>query len=236
MPAVLITGANRGLGLAFARQYTASGWRVMACSRSESPELQQLAGNAAAVSIHQLDVSDHAGIDRLAAELAGQPIDVLLNNAGIYGHVAFAAGGMAHQAFGDTDFASWEQVLRVNLFGPMKMAEAFVGHVEQSAQKKIVTLSSIVGSVALNTSGGIYAYRTSKAAVNMLMQSMGIDLKKRGIIAVAIHPGWARTEMGGAGAEINADEAVAGVIGVIGGLEAASTGRLLTYDGATLPY
>lgn len=236
MPAVLVTGANRGLGLEFVRQYSALGWSVLACCRQASPELQQLGQANALICVHQLDVSDHVSIERLAAELRGQPVDVLLNNAGTFGRVPFADGGIAHQSFGDTDYDNWEQVLRVNLFGPMKMAEAFVTHVEQSEQKKIVTISSMVGSIELNASGGIYAYRSSKAATNMVMRSMGIDLLKRGILAVAMHPGWARTAMGGDGAAISAKEGVAGVIDAIAGLTEANLGKFLAYDGTVLPY
>ena len=236
MATVLITGANRGLGLEFARQYNRAGWRVIACGRSQSEALNELAAASAAMSLHSVDVADHDSIDRLAAELQDQPIDLLLNNAGIFGTVPFGAGGISHQAFGATDFANWEEVLRVNLFGPMKMAETFVENVARSQQKKIVTLSSMVGSMGLNTIGGLYAYRTSKAAVNMLMHSMGIDLKKRGILAVAIHPGWARTEMGGTNAEIEAEEGVAGVMRVIEQLDESSLGKLLSYTGKVMPY
>jgi len=236
MSTVLITGANRGLGLEFAAQYAAAGWTIIACCRTVSTQLQELDAQYSELSIESLDVADHASIDALAGRLSGTAIDVLLNNAGMYGNQSFAQGGVAHQAFGDTDFTNWEQVLRVNLFGPMKMAEAFVAHVERSEQKKIVTLSSMLGSMGLNDIGGMYAYRSSKAAVNMMMHSMGIDLADRGIIAVAMHPGWARTEMGGPQADIDAAEGVAGVISVIGQLDESHLGRLNAYDGSVLPY
>ena len=237
MSTILITGANRGLGLEFARQYSNAGWKVLACCRQPSPELLELANAGTAdVHIHELDVADHDSIAALAAELQGEPIDVLLNNAGIYGAVGFADGGIAHQAFGNIDYADWERVLRVNLLGPMKMAETFVDNVARSEQKKIVTVSSMVGSMGLNESGGMYAYRTSKAAVNMLMHSMGIDLKKRGIIAVAVHPGWAKTDMGGENAEIEPEEGVSGLMNVIARLTPNDTGRLTSYDGQVMPY
>jgi len=236
MATVLITGANRGLGLEFVRQYNRAGWRVIACGRSQSEALNELAAASAQISLHSVDVADHSSIDRLAGELKDEPVDVLLNNAGIFGSVPFGAGGIGHQAFGATDFSNWEEVLKVNLFGPMKMAETFVENVACSEQKKIVTLSSMVGSMGLNTIGGLYAYRTSKAAVNMLMHSMGIDLKKRGILAVAVHPGWARTEMGGSNAEIEAEEGVAGVIRVIAGLSEDSLGKMWSYNGTVMPY
>lgn len=236
MSTVLITGANRGLGLEFSAQYAAADWKVIACCRQVSAELQRLEQQYPKLTTEILDVADHASIDALASRLAGEAIDVLLNNAGMYGSQSFADGGVAHQAFGDTDFANWENVLRVNLFGPMKMSEAFVSHVERSEQKKIVTLSSMLGAMGLNSIGGMYAYRTSKAAVNMMMHSMGIDLAGRGILAVAVHPGWARTDMGGPQAEIDAAEGVAGAIAVIDGLDESNLGQLNAYDGSVMPY
>jgi NAD(P)-dependent dehydrogenase (short-subunit alcohol dehydrogenase family) len=236
MSTVLITGANRGLGLEFARQYSSAGWKVLACCRQVSAELAELAAASEHIHLYTVDVADHASIDALAAELAAESIDVLLNNAGTYGSVSFAAGGVAHQAFGDSDFANWEQVLRTNVLGPMKMAEAFVEQVARSEQKKIVTLSSMLGSMGLNTLGGMYAYRTSKAAVNMLMHSMGIDLAKRGIIAVAVHPGWAKTDMGGPDAEIEPQEGVTGLIREISKLTLEDIGKVTAYSGEALPY
>jgi NAD(P)-dependent dehydrogenase (short-subunit alcohol dehydrogenase family) len=236
MSTVLITGANRGLGLEFVRQYGNAGWSVLACCRHESAELRELAESSNAIKLHRLDVAEHDNVEALAAELGDMPIDVLLNNAGIYGSVSFPEGGVAHQAFGSTDYADWERVLRVNLLGPMKMAETFVENVARSEQKKIVTLSSMLGSMGLNQGGGMYAYRTSKAAVNMLMHSMGIDLADRGIIAVAMHPGWARTDMGGPEADIAPEEGVSGVINVIEQLSQADLGKLIAFDGGIMPY
>ncbi len=236
MDSVLITGANRGLGLEFARQYAADGWRVLACCRRPSAELEAVAVAHASVDIHPLDVSDHGMIDRLARALAGEPIDVLLNNAGTMGRQRFADQGLAAQAFGSLDYADWAEVMRVNVFGPTRMAEAFLPQVLASQQKKIVTLTSIVGSIELNTSGGLYAYRSSKAAVNAVMRSMAIDLAPQGVLAVAIHPGWARTEMGGPKAPLEPAEAVSGVRRVIAALRPEQLGRVIAYNGEYLPY
>ena len=236
MSTVLITGANRGLGLEFARQYAAAGWTVLACSRASGQALNALVAEYPAVRCYTLDVTNHAAIESLAAELADEAIDVLLNNAGFYGRVSFADGGVAHQAFGATDYENWHRVMQINVFGPMKMAEAFLSHVLRSDQKKIVTLSSMLGSMGLNTLGGMYAYRTSKAAVNMMMHSMGIDLGKQGVTAVAMHPGWVKTDMGGPGAEIEAEQAVAGVRQVIAELGPDNVGKLNAYDGSVMPY
>lgn len=236
MPAILVTGASRGLGLEFARQYAAAGWRVWACSRAEAPDLDALAAAWPAVTLARLDVTRHAMIDELAAALDGEAIDVLLNNAGVMGGSDFDAGGAAEQAFGHSDFAAWERAWRTNVVAPMKMAEAFVEHVARSSQRKIITLSSMAGSNTLNTTGGLYGYRSSKAAVTAVMKSMAIDLLPRGILAAAVHPGWVRTSMGGGKAPLDVAEAVAAVRRVIDGLTAEQAGQLLAWDGTILPY
>lgn len=236
MDTVLITGANRGLGLEFAKQYAAGGWRVIACSRHSSPGLAGLIGLQPGVMPFALDVTDSGQIERLAAELAGEAIDVLINNAGTMGKSAFGGSASADQRFGNTNYEDFENILRANVMGPLKMAEAFVEHVARSRQKKIVTLSSVLGSVSLNTSGGLYCYRASKAAVNAIVKSMSIDLAERGILAVALHPGWVRTEMGGANAAIDAVASVSGMRGVIAALTRDSLGNVISYDGNVLPY
>ena len=236
MPTVLITGASRGLGLEFVRQYASDGWKVIATSRSGSPDLGAVAADNDTVTLHSLDVGDAVSVSELSKALGPMPIDVLLNNAGFFGRMPFADGGVEHQAFGSTDFDNWANVMNTNVFGPMRMAEAFADRVALSEQKKVVTLSSMLGSMALNTIGGLYAYRSSKAAVNQVMKSMSIDLAKRGILATGMHPGWAKTDMGGPAAEIDAAEAVAGVRRQIAALDAEKLGDLLAYDGNTLPY
>jgi NAD(P)-dependent dehydrogenase (short-subunit alcohol dehydrogenase family) len=240
MPTVLVTGAARGLGLELVRQYAADGWTVLACARApaQAAALEALAAGAAGrVEVHALDLDDHATVDALAARLAGRAIDVLLNAAGVMGHGSFAAEGLAFGRFGRSDFDDWEQVLRVNTIGPMKMAEAFVGHVAASRQKKIVALSSVVGSIGGNRAGSLYAYRASKAALNAIMRSMALDLgKSHDIVAAPIHPGWVRTDMGGPRADIDVATSVAGMRRVIDGLDAARAGRFWAYDGSELPW
>ena len=235
MSVILITGTSRGLGLALTSAYSEAGWRVLACARRMSPELDAVLSKASKAEYHELDVADHPAIEALAARIQ-EPIDVLLNNAGRFGKIEFPKGGIEDQAFGATDYSDWADTFRVNVMGPMKMAESFVGQVASSEQKKIVTFTSMVGSSKFNTTGGVYAYRTSKAAVNMMMLSMSIDLAKRGILAVSMHPGWARTDMGGPDAEISVPTAVRGIRQVIADLEPAQLGQVLAYDGSTMPY
>ena len=237
MAVVLVTGANRGLGLEFVRQYAKDGWQVEAACRTGSAELTELAAqHAPLIRIWPLDVVDPVSIATLARQLLGQPIDLLLNNAGYLGRVPFAAGGIQHQQFGDSDYADWEQTFRVNVLGPMRLAEALIGNVEAGTGRRIVTLTSIVGSMALNTQGGLYPYRASKAAVNAVMKSMAIDLHQRGILAAAIHPGWARTEMGGPSAEMDPTDSVRGMRKVIANLHPGQLGQVLAWDGSVLPY
>ncbi|MBK6599674.1 MAG: SDR family oxidoreductase [Proteobacteria bacterium] len=240
MPTVLVTGANRGLGLELVRQYRDDGWHVIACARkpAAATELQKLAAaQTERVEIHALDVTDFAAVDGLAAALRGRAIDVLLNNAGTMGAQSFATVGLEAGKFGAADFTDWAQTFRINTFAPMKMAEAFVEHVARSDQKKIVSISSIVGSIAKNNVGGLYAYRASKAALNAIMHSMGIDLaRSHGICAVPLHPGWARTDMGGERADIDAVASVTGMRKVIAALALEKAGRFYMYDGSELPW
>jgi NAD(P)-dependent dehydrogenase (short-subunit alcohol dehydrogenase family) len=175
MPSALITGTNRGLGLEFARQYLAEGWQVYVTCRDpdSASELQRLAdASDDKLQILALDVTDPASVKSAAAQLDGQAIDLLLNNAGI--------GGPRGQTIGNIDYEAWMKVLDVNTMGPMRVSEAFVDHVAKSERKLIVTLTSGMGSLADNISGGSIAYRSSKAAVNMVMRSLAIDLALRG--------------------------------------------------------
>jgi NAD(P)-dependent dehydrogenase (short-subunit alcohol dehydrogenase family) len=238
LPTTLITGANRGLGLELTRQYAADGWRVIACARQpDASALQDIVrSHAGMAEVHALDVTDHAAIDRLAAALAGTAIDVLLNVAGTMGSEGFASHGPPIQRFGSLDYDDWAQILAVNVLAQVKMSEAFVDHVAASGQKKIVTLSSQLGSIGENTRGGLYGYRTSKAAVNAAMKSMAVDLAPREIIVVPMHPGWVRTDMGGPAAPLDAAGSAAGMRRVIAQLTLRDSGRFLRHDGSELPW
>ncbi|PKO92232.1 MAG: short-chain dehydrogenase [Betaproteobacteria bacterium HGW-Betaproteobacteria-1] len=226
---VLITGANRGLGLEFAKQYAEAGWQVIACCRwpDEAKELQALAERSGdLLEIHQLDVADFEEIDALALILQGRAIDLLINNAGVY----------PQSDFGNVNYEAWAEAFHINSMAPMKMAEAFVGHVAASDQKKIVTVSSKMGSIDDNTSGGSYIYRSTKTAANMVMKSLAIDLKPKGIASTILHPGWVRTDMGGPNGLIDAPESVAGMRRVIEALTLENGGRFVAYDGKEIPW
>jgi NAD(P)-dependent dehydrogenase (short-subunit alcohol dehydrogenase family) len=223
MATILITGCDTGLGLEFARQYAAAGDRVLAtCLDPETAaEARAIPGD---IAVLKLDVTDHAAIEALADKLSAEPIDILLNNAGI---------GRPHPPFGETDFVNWRRILETNLIGPMKMAESFVEHVAASELKQMIFVSSRMGSIALNNSGGSYGYRSSKAGLNMIVKTLAVDLAHRHICVLALHPGWAATEPGG---RVPVAESVAGMRGVIHRAGRHHTGHFVTYSDQPLPW
>jgi NAD(P)-dependent dehydrogenase (short-subunit alcohol dehydrogenase family) len=230
MKTTLITGANRGIGLEFVRQYAAEGWRILACSRQpeKSDMLNALAaGYPDQITVHPLDVADHAQIETLALSLINESIDLLVNNAGIY---------TATHKNDDIDYEAWAHAFLVNTMATLKMAQTFATQIGRSNQKIIVTISSKMGSIEDNRGGGSYIYRSSKAAVNMVVKSLSIDLKPTGVIAVVFHPGWVQTEMGGPNALISTTQSVSGMRHVISQLTLADSGTFIAYDGQTIPW
>jgi NAD(P)-dependent dehydrogenase (short-subunit alcohol dehydrogenase family) len=227
MPSVLITGSNRGLGLEFARQYADEGWRVFATCR-DPDRAGALRGREGDISIHALDVADFARVDALARELKDEAIDVLVNNAGVY--------GAGPQTLESLDYDEWAKVMRVDCMAPIRVSRAFVEHVARGEKKVIVAITSKMGSIDDNTSGGAYIYRSSKAALNAAMKSLAIDLAPRGIVAAVLHPGWVKTDMGGPNALIGVEESVSGMRRVIGDLTPRSSGAFLAYDGSVVPW
>ena len=226
MPTVLITGAARGLGLDFTKQYAAKGWKVLACSRS-AEGLKGLKGD---IHHHKLEVTDYKAVKALAAKLKDEAIDVLICNAGVGGE-----RGSNAQDLGTLDPELWRHIFEVNTLAPLMMAEAFVEHVARSQQKKMIGISSILGSIA-NNNGGRYFYRASKTALNMEWSVLAKDVEARGVICVALHPGWVQTDMGGPTATLTIDQSVPGMVKVIDGLKSSDNGRFLQYDGGELPW
>jgi NAD(P)-dependent dehydrogenase (short-subunit alcohol dehydrogenase family) len=189
-PTVLITGANKGIGLEFARQYAARGHRVIATARdpAAATELNELSKSNSSVIVEKLDVTDHSAIDALAAKYKSTPIDLLINNAGI-------SGGSQNQMFGKMNYEVYEEVLRVNTIGPLKMAEAFMPHVMASRDKRIVSVSSSEGSIGKVDAARLYFYRSSKAALNMEMKNLAYQVKSKGVSVGLVNPGMTDTDL-----------------------------------------
>lgn len=227
MPSVLISGASRGLGLEFARQYAADGWRVYAACRNpeRADALRAVSGH---VSVHSLEVTEKPSLDRLTMELKNVPMDLVIANAGVSGPRAMPAELV--------DRESWLETLAVNTIGPLALVGAFRSNLEKGQLKKAVALSSRLGSIAEDESGGLYVYRSSKAALNAVWHALALDWRPLGIACALLHPGWAKTDMGGARAEIEPRDSVAGMRKVIDQLTLETTGRFLTWDGAELPW
>lgn len=232
MKTALVTGANRGIGLEFVRQLATLGWQVLACCRKpESAEaLQQLSVQyPGKIRLYALSVEDPAQIEALAVSLRGHAVDLLLNNAGFY------PGGM-DESFGHTSRELWLRAFEINTIAPLKMAEAFMPNLELGQGKTIALITSKMGSLDDNTSGGCYLYRTSKAALNMVAKSLAQDLETRGVKVALLHPGWVRTDMGGPNALISAQQSVAGMLKTILNLGWQDSGRFLAYDGKEIAW
>jgi len=225
---VLITGTSRGIGLEFTKQYAEDGWKVLACCRApeRSLALQHLAQTHANIEIFHLDVADFTQIDAAALQLKNRTIDVLINNAGVY----------PESSLRDVDFNDWETAFKINSMAPLKMVQAFLPNIAKSQLKKIATLSSKMGSIDDNTSGGSYIYRSTKTAANMVMKSLAIDLEQYGISVVTLHPGWVLTEMGGQHALINTQTSVSGLRKVITDLSPESSGKFIAYNGQEISW
>jgi NAD(P)-dependent dehydrogenase (short-subunit alcohol dehydrogenase family) len=237
MPTVLITGANRGLGFEFARQYLGDEWHVIAACRrpGDADSLAELGTQYPRLQIVAIDVRDHATIEQVAEQFRDEPIDVLINNAGIFGP-SNAGDGDKGQSFGHIDYDAWADVLRVNTIAPVKIAEAFADNIAQGGQKKIVTISSGMGSIADTSTGGHFAYRTSKAAVNMAMATLADALSEQRIIVVMLCPGWCRTDMGGEAAPNDPADSVANMRRLIAGFTLEDSGTFTHHSGKQLPW
>ena len=238
MNTVLVTGASRGLGLELIRQYAADGYRVLATCRrpDESPELAALAKSVGStVTVEALDVTDHAAIDALALKYRGTAIDILVSNAGDIGPRDPNRTRLHLQQFGTMDYGEWRRVLEINSLSPLKVAEAFVGHVTASARRQMIFVSSTTGS---NVEGlfATFAYCSSKAALNKVVTMLAIALKPRGIICAAVCPGYVRTRLGGESAVLGVEESITGLRRVIDELTLERTGSFTRYNGETIPW
>jgi len=227
---ILITGANRGIGLELTEQFAEDGWQVLACCRNpaDAGQLQALTQRDLAIEVHALDVTNYEQMASLADQLGHRPIDILLSNAGVYGSKS--------SGFGEIDAAEWRTVLEVNTIAPLMLVQTFVEQVAASQQKLVAVISSKVGSIADNSSGGSYMYRSSKTAVNQVVKSLSIDLADRGISVVSLHPGWVQTDMGGPNAEIGTDESVSGLKSILQTAGLAQSGQFIEFNGNSIPW
>ena len=234
MPRVLITGASRGLGLEHARQYLAKGWEVIATARNpeSSPGLEELASNGEGVLRPlQMDVTDYARIEAVAGELGGESLDVVLNNAGTYGPKS-AFEGMHYQSLESMDYDLWREMLEINVLAAFKVAVCFKPHLEAAAHPLLVNMSSDMGSIGNNSIGHAHAYRSTKAALNMLTRGMAIEWKEVTVIAMA--PGWCRTDLGGPEAPVDPVESVRMQQELFERLESSRSGEFINRFGETV--
>ena len=230
MATVLITGTNRGLGLEFVKHYLERSDTVIATCRASSSatELQALAANNENLSLKSLDVSDEQSMAGFAAELKDTAIDVFINNAGVY--------GPRDAGFGNVDSSEWEQVMHVNAIAPMLLTQLIIGSLRQGTDKKLVYVTSKMGSIDDNKGGGNYIYRSSKTALNSVAKSLSVDLSSEGFSVAVVHPGWVRTDMGGPNGLIDVKTSVAGMLAVIDGLSPDNAGEFFNYDGSLIPW
>ena len=244
---VLITGANSGLGLEFAKQYASKGWTVIATHRrSDIPEsLAALVAEHPSVRVERMDVASIDEVKALAAKLEGVPIDVLINNAGVYSDRAACPdeacrGEGDTQSFGNMDYELFETIMTVNVRGPLVVSENFIDNVRAGNQKKVVSISSTNGSVSQPLGGsGAISYRASKAALNRAMQLVAVKEKNEGVIVLLLHPGAVLTERQANltfPGMIEMEPSVTGMIAQIDKATIADTGRFIQYDGATAPW
>ena len=231
MPTVLITGANRGLGLEFARQYAADNWTVLATARDpqKAPELKQVTSKFPTVAIHKLNLAGNESIEEVARVLKGKPIDVLIHNSGVYPREG--------QKIGQIDYDGWREALEINLFGTMRLTEALLENVAASDRKQIAAISSSMASLqavqggSVKQAGVAYQYRTSKTALNMAMSILASELKPRGISVVMIDPGWVKTDMGGPNAQLTPQQSISGIRKVLAWDPMDISGKFVGYDG-----
>ena len=209
----------------------AQGWRVFACCRNphSAENLINIAKlSNGKISVHIADMQEISTIQALSYELRNDAIDMLINNAGIY--------GVDKNTFGTVDVASWLQAFQVNAIAPLKMVEAFSEQLFMGKRKLVACMSSKMGSMADNGYGNSYIYRSSKAALNAVVKSLSIDLMQQGVISVALHPGWVKTEMGGPNAEISTKESVEQLFNNLSGLTIKDSGRFIDIDGSDIPW
>ncbi len=228
---VLVTGANRGIGLGFCKQYIKYGYRVYAACRSPESSSELLALKQKfpdQLDILPLDVTNQSMVAALPHMLEGRVIDILINNAGVYGPKGLSLG--------DITESDWLDVFKVNVIAPLLLTQLLVENITASQEKKVILMTSKMGSITDNSSGGSYIYRSSKSALNAVGKSLAHDLSSKGVKVALAHPGWVQTSMGGANALIDVKTSVNGLCKVIEELDEESSGQFFNYDGSLIPW
>ena len=235
MRTVLVTGANRGIGLEFVKQYASDENQVIAICRNDdyTDELKSISKKNN-IRIKLADMSDFQSIDLLQNELSGIPIDIIINNAGVFGPKAQADGDL-RQSFGHMNYDVWRKLMDVNTLAPYKIVESLIENIRLGKDKKVVTISSSIASIE-DVSPGVNAYRASKCAVNMVMASLAMELKDQGIKFALLCPGWVNTRMGGEKAPITREVSVTGLRNVIDNLSIEQSGKFYRYNGESIPW
>lgn len=231
MSRYVITGTNRGIGLEFVKQLLAQGHDVVATARDPDavPALQTLSRqHKPQLTLMPLDLSIESGIQAFARTVAQQPVDVLINNAGVYGPRDAELGKLRGR--------DWSDVLWVDVIAPMLLTQALLPALRQGTDKRIAFLSSKMGSIADNSSGGSYVYRSAKTALNQAVKSLAIDLQNEGFVVLPLHPGWVQTDMGGPGALIDTQTSVSGLLKLIQECPTADSGKFFAYNGQPIPW
>ena len=229
MKTVLITGSNRGLGLALCQDYLSKGWAVIACCREPALALSlcALRSTYEDLEIYALDVRDLDRIHALALTLKDRAVDLLISNAGVFGDP---------KGVSDAPNEAFMETFVVNTLAPIRLAEAFLPNLMKGQDRLLVAMSSWLGSIEDNTEGGYLPYRTTKAALNAAMKSLAIEWRPLGVKVLILHPGWVRTDMGGPKAPLSIAESVEGMVRVILNFKTLDTGSFLNYRGESLSW
>ena len=221
---VFVTGANRGMGFEYAKQYKAQGYKVIATARK--PERAEKL-NALGVTVIQLDVTSTESVANMAKVVGEQPIDILINNAGYFDRVDVTLDKI--------DFDTFARTININTMGPLRVTQALIGNVLKSNEKKVINMSSGLGSIS-NSTGRWYAYRSSKTALNQVNKIMSEEYKDKGAIFVVVHPGWVRTDMGGVNATYSPEESISSLISEIAKLEQSDNGSFFDLKGKEISW
>ena len=230
METILVTGANRGIGLELVKQYCNQNYQVIGTYRNEntSGELISMSQNLNNLKVYSLDVSSDQSLKDFSSKLGDTPVDIFINNAGVY--------GPRDSSFNNVDERNWVSVFQTNAIAPLLLTQLIIENLRNGSQKKLIYITSKMGSIDDNKSGGAYIYRSSKTALNSVVKSISVDLAKDDMKVALLHPGWVRTDMGGPNGLIDTSASVCGMTEVIDSLSQSDSGCFFNYDGSKIPW